>query len=108
MPLKIIKSKAVTLPQVKEILEDLDELNQFQRKTLDYASSFTKLSTEKAAELCKKLMDDFQLNEKEAVQIVNCMPSTIEELRVFFPRHRVVETEKLQDTVNLLNRYRKA
>ncbi|OYT53790.1 MAG: RNA polymerase Rpb4, partial [Candidatus Hecatellales archaeon ex4484_218] len=61
----------------------------------------------KATELRLKLVKDFGIDEKEAVQIVNCMPESIEELRIFLPKHRVIETEKLQKMVELINSYRK-
>jgi DNA-directed RNA polymerase subunit F len=35
------------------------------------------------------------------------MPESVEELRVFFPRHRLIEPEKLQEMLKLLDEYRK-
>ena len=108
MPLKKVENKPITIPEVKKILENLGrELNQFQRRTLDYTMVFSKLESEKATELRLKLVKDFGIDEKEAVQIVNCMPESIEELRIFLPKHRVIETEKLQKMVELINSYRK-
>lgn len=108
MPLKKVENKPVTIPEVKKILENLGrELNQFQRRTLDYTMVFSKLESEKATELRLKLVKDFGIDEKEAVQIVNCMPESIEELRIFLPKHRVIEAEKLQKMVELINSYRK-
>ena len=108
MPLKKVENKPITIPEVKKILENLGrELNQFQRRTLDYTMVFSKLESEKATELLLKLVKDFGIDEKEAVQIVNCMPESIEELRIFLPKHRVIETEKLQKMVELINSYRK-
>ena len=108
MPLKKVENKPVTIPEVKKILENLGrELNQFQRRTLDFTMVFSKLESEKATELRLKLVKDFGIDEKEAVQIVNCMPESIEELRIFLPKHRVIETEKLQKMVELINNYRK-
>jgi len=108
LPLKKVENKPVTIPEVKKILENLGrELNQFQRRTLDYAMVFSKLESDKATELRLKLVKDFGIDEKEAVQIVNCMPESIEELRIFLPKHRVIETEKLQKMVELINNYRK-
>jgi len=108
LPLKKVENKPVTIPEVKKILENLGrELNQFQRRTLDYTMVFSKLESDKAAELRLKLVKDFGIDEKEAVQIVNCMPESIEELRIFLPKHRVIETEKLQKMVELINSYRK-
>lgn len=107
MPLKKIENKPITIPEVKEVLENLNrELNQLQRRTLDYATAFSKLDSSKAKELCLRLVDSFNIDLKTAVQIVNCMPESIEELRVFFPRHRLIEPEKLQNILKLLDEYR--
>jgi DNA-directed RNA polymerase subunit F len=104
------KEKLLTLPQVKKLLESIGEenLDQFQRRTLDYASKFSKIDAEKAEIVMEKLVNEFGLDEEEAVQIVNCMPKSIEELRIFLAGGRkIIETSKLEAIVNLLNEYRK-
>ncbi len=107
MPKKIIESKPLTLPQVTTLLKGLDrELSQFQRKTLDYVSSFSKISAKDTEKLVEKLVKSYDIDVSEAVQIVNCMPETVEELRVFMPRHKVIEAEKLKQMLNLLDEYR--
>jgi DNA-directed RNA polymerase subunit F len=103
--------KRLSLPQVKELLESLGEenLDQLQRRTFDYVSKFSKFDVKDAEKLVGKLVADFGLEESEAVQIVNCMPKSIEELRAFLAGGRkIVETSKLEDIVNLLNEHRKS
>jgi len=102
--------KNLTLPQVKKIMESVGEenLDQLQRRTFDYVSKFAKLDAETAEKLLQKLMADFGLEEVEAIEIVNCMPKSIEELRVFLAGGRkIIETAKLEAIVNLLNEHRK-
>ena len=107
LPLKIIKNTPITLPEAKETLEKLDkELNQFQKKTLDYITNFSKIDKESAEKLKETLVSKIGLEPKEVVQIINCMPESIEELRVFFPRHKAIETEKLQEVLKHLDEYR--
>jgi len=56
----------------------------------------------------KRLMDEFELEEEEAVQIVNCMPESIEEIRVFLGGgRRIVETSKLEAILALLTEHRR-
>ncbi len=52
-----ISESRLTLPQVKKVLEALGEenLDQFQRRTLDYVNKFAKATPEKAEELFKFL-----------------------------------------------------
>ncbi len=104
-----VKEKLLTIPQVKKILEDIGEenLDQFQRRVLDYASKFSKVDAETAGMLVEKLVGEFGLDEAEAVQIVNCMPTSVEELRVFLGGGRkIIESSKLEAIVKLLNEHR--
>lgn len=104
-----VKEKLLTLPEVKEILEAIGEenLDQFQRRTLDYATKFSKIDTKSARELVKRLVKEYELEEEEAIQIVNCMPESIEELRTFLAGgRRIIETSKLEAIIALLNEYR--
>lgn len=105
-----VTEKKLTLPQVKKIMEDIGEenLDQLQRRTFDYVSKFAKVGPKESENLVPKLMTDFGLDEVEAVEIVNCMPKSVEELRVFLAGGRkIIETSKLESIVNLLNEHRK-
>lgn len=85
-----------------------ENLDQFQRRTLDYVSKFAKVKAEAAEKLVGKLVNEFDLDEDEAVQVVNCMPKSVEELRVFLVGGRkIVESSKLEAIVSLLNENRK-
>ena len=98
--------KRLTLPQVKSVLEAIGEenLDQFQRRTLDYVNKLSKADAKVAEKLVKKLMKEFSLEEAEAVQVVNCMPETVDELRVFLASGRkIIETSKLEAIIALLD-----
>jgi DNA-directed RNA polymerase subunit F len=106
---KNVKEKLLSIPQVKKILEELGEenLDQFQRRVLDYASKFSRVDAETAQMLMEKLVREFGLDEVEAVQVVNCMPTSVEELRVFLGGGRkIIEAPKLEAIVKLLNEHR--
>ena len=110
MPRKATKERVVTIPEVKKILESIGEenLDQFQRRSLDYAAKFSKVDFPVGEDLVKKMTDEFGLEEEEAVQIVNCMPESIEEIRVFLGGgRRIVETSKLKGILALLTKHRK-
>jgi DNA-directed RNA polymerase subunit F len=107
MPIKILEEKTITIAEAKEILENLNrELNQFQKRTLEYATGFSKIKAKDVNEIVKKLKQ-FGIDLKEAVQIINCMPESVEEIRAFLPRHKVIDTSKLQEIIKLLKEYRK-
>jgi DNA-directed RNA polymerase subunit F len=101
--------KRLTLPQVKKTLEKIGEenLDQFQRRTLDYVNKFSKVDAKIAEKLVKKLVKEFDLEEAEAVQVVNCMPETVNELRVFLASGRkIIEIAKLEAIIAILNESR--
>jgi DNA-directed RNA polymerase subunit F len=104
-----VSESRLTLPQVKKLLETIGEenLDQFQRRTLDYVNKFSKADPEKAEELLQVLVKKYEIDEAEAIQIINCMPETVDELRVFLAGGRkIIETSKLQAIVEFLNENR--
>ncbi|MEJ2272029.1 MAG: aconitase family protein, partial [Candidatus Bathyarchaeota archaeon] len=59
-------------------------------------------------DLVNDLKEKFELNEEEAVQIINAMPESIQEIRVFLAGGRkIIETSKLEKILAFLNKYRK-
>ena len=109
MSKKEVSENRLTLPQVKKVLESIGEenLDQFQRRTLDYVNKFSKVDPMKAEELLQTLTKEYEIEEAEAIQIINCMPETVDELRVFLAGGRkIIETSKLHSIVALLNENR--
>ena len=97
--------KNLTLPQVKKLLESIGEenLDQLQRRTFDYVSKFSKVDIEVAERLVERLVKEFGLEDEEAVQIVNCLPITVDELRVFLASGRkIVDASTLKTITSLL------
>ncbi|TLX66870.1 MAG: RNA polymerase Rpb4 [Thaumarchaeota archaeon] len=82
---KITKREMITLPGVKEILETkkVDEMDQIQRWTYDYVNKFSRISQKQAQKLVNELIEQCGLTEEEAVEVVNIMPSSLEEIRSF-------------------------
>jgi len=104
-----LSEKKLVLPQVKRELAAIGEenLDQFQRRTFDYVSKFSKIDETTAEGVLERLVKEFGLEEDEAVQIVNCAPESVEELRVFLAGGRkIIETAKLEAIVSLLNESR--
>ncbi len=98
--------KRLTLPQVKKELAALGEenLDQFQRRTFDYVSKFAKIDEAAVEGLLERLVSEFGLEEDEAVQVINCAPESVDELRIFLAGgKKIIETAKLEAIVALLN-----
>ena len=110
MARKALKEQIVTVPQVKEALEAIGEerLDQFQRRSLDYATKFAKVDPDKVDITVKEFVEKFEVDEEEAVQMINAMPESIQEIRVFMAGGRkIIETSKLEKILAFLNKYRK-
>jgi DNA-directed RNA polymerase subunit F len=105
-----LTEKKLTIPEVKKLLESIgdENLDQLQRRTLDYASKFSKTEAQSAEQLIKRLTTEFGLEEDDAIQVVNCMPKTVDELRVFMAGGRkIIDASMLKTIINILDEQRK-
>jgi len=101
--------KTISIPETRKILEKAskEELGEFQRRTLEYAKKFSRVKPEKAAKLIDELGKKFQIERADVIQIANCMPRTIEELRsVLAVKGRVIVTTQLEDILKVVDEYR--
>jgi DNA-directed RNA polymerase subunit F len=102
---EIIKKEIITLPHVKEILESVkpDDMDQIQRWTADYVTKFAKADSKKAQKMVRQLVDQCDLTMEEAVEVVNIMPVSLEELRAFtFGWKKLILTETLEKILSIL------
>lgn len=108
MARKLLEEKLVTNAEAKAILEKVEEekLGEFQRRTLEFTRKFAKLPADKAAKLTQDLSSKLQLERNDAVQIVNTLPQSVEELRaVLTVKGRFVSTEQLNGILEIVKRY---
>lgn len=79
------KARIVTIAEAKEILSKVDpeKADQIQKRTIDYLSKFTKVDPDKARKMQSSLVEHAGLTVDEATELVNIMPKSQEELRVF-------------------------
>ncbi len=101
----IIKKEVITLPQVKKVLEAIkpDEMDQIQRWTYDYVRKFAKTDSELAEKMVRRLVEECELKPEEAIEIINIMPTSIEELRAFtYGWKKLILTETLEKMLNIL------
>ena len=95
-----VKGKqAVSISEVKEILgqADPEEMDQIQRWMYDYATKFDAIDAERARTMKRRLVEECDLTEEEAVEIVNILPTTLAELRSFtFGWKKLILAETLE------------
>ncbi|HEY4657279.1 MAG TPA: RNA polymerase Rpb4 family protein [Candidatus Bathyarchaeia archaeon] len=108
MARKILEEKTISNPEARAVLEKVkeDELGEFQRRTLEFTRKFSKLPSDKASKLTEELASKLQLDRNDAIQIVNCLPQTVEELRaVLTVKGRFVSTEQLKGILEIMKRH---
>ena len=106
---KIIKERKITMGEVLDVLNEEDELGQFQLRVLDYVKKMTKINGKKSEELVKKLLELGDVTEEEAVQIVNIMPKSKEELKtIFYHRKTIIMEEFLNKILEILDAFRRS
>jgi DNA-directed RNA polymerase subunit F len=97
--------RVLSIPEANQILQkiNVEKADQIQKRTLDYTAKFSKASPEVAKKIKKELVDDAGLTEEEAVELVNIMPKTVEELRTFTSGWRkLLPTETLEKILKIL------
>ena len=102
---EVIKREIITLSEVKKTLESmsLDEMDQIQRWTYDYSKKFAKTDYDDAKIMIDNLIKEGDLTMEEAVELVNVMPKSLEELRAFtFGWKKLIVTEKLEKIKSIL------
>jgi len=107
LPRKIIEQKDISIPEAKTILETVEEPTEFQRRTLDYLTKFAKVDPSHAEKLIAVLVKKHKLESKEAIQIVNCMPKSVEELRAILSvKGKVVIADELESIFQEIDKFR--
>lgn len=102
---EVKKKQAVSISEVKEILEQADpeKMDQIQRWTYDYLSKFSKIDAKTAKKMKQDLVKECELTEEEAVEIINIMPTTLAELRSFtFGWKKLILAETLEKMLKII------
>ena len=100
--------QAVSIPEVKEILEqeDPESMDQIQRWTHDYVSKFAKMDAKEAKKMKQELVKECDITEEEAVEIVNIRPTTLAELRSFtFGWKKLILAETLEKMLKIIKEH---
>jgi DNA-directed RNA polymerase subunit F len=100
------EKKLLSIPEANQILQkiDVEKADQIQKRTLDYTTKFAKAQADVAKKLRKELEAECGLSEEEAVELVNIMPKSVEELRTFTSGWRkLLSTETLEKILKILH-----
>jgi DNA-directed RNA polymerase subunit F len=101
-----MNKKSLSIPEAKEILEkiDLEKADQIQKRTLDYLIKFSKIETKQVLKKKEILIKECNLSNEEAIELINIMPKTFEEIRTFTAGwKKLIPTEVLQKIIKALS-----
>ncbi len=105
--MKIISYKDISLAEALELLEKRiseGELNENQNKMYEYLKKFSKISADRARELIERLTSELNIPRYDAVQIVNIMPTSLDELRNILQSDRYYRDEELKKILDILEK----
>ena len=105
---EVKKKESVSISEVKEILgkNDLETMDQIQRWTFDYVSKFSKVDEKIAKKVKQQLIEECELTEEEAVEIINIGPTTLAELRSFtFGWKKLILSETLEKILKIIKEH---
>lgn len=105
--MSVQEKKEIPVAEARKLLLDkVEELDPLQRRVLEYTIRFSKLESESSKELVNELVKETQIERGLAVQIVNCMPGSIPELRTFLGRQRIIAEDIMLRILGIIDKYR--
>ena len=105
--MSVVEKKEITVAEAKALLEaKAEELDPLQRRVLDYTVHFAKTNKGESEQLVAELMAKGGIERQLAVQLANCMPSSIPEIRTFLGRQRIISEEAVNDILTIIKKYR--
>jgi DNA-directed RNA polymerase subunit F len=114
--MEVMDSNPVTLTEVAQILKVKEkkyneaeiEMRFEQRRSLEHAGKFAKVSIKDAKDISKKLAEvGLDLNSERIVKIVDEMPSSVDDIRAIFAKERFkYGEEELKKIIDIIDEYR--
>ena len=114
--MNLIEEKHISIPEVGEILKKREkeygeygiELGYEQKKALEHAAKFSKISVKDAKELEGKLAAlELGLASDRLVKIIELMPGNVDDVRAIFAKERFKYTEEdIKKIIDLVDQFR--
>jgi len=80
---KVKSARKITIHEAKDLLSQIksESMDQIQQKTAGYISEFSTIDGKRGRDLVNRIVTECSLEEDLAIQLVNIMPKTMEEVR---------------------------
>ena len=112
----VVDEQPISLSEVSDILKEKDErysregleLLYEQRRALEHAGKFSKISSGDAMEMATKLSElDITLSPERIVKIIDLMPDSVDDIRAIFAKERFKYTEdEIKKITDVVDQYR--
>lgn len=104
------KEGNVSVPEVKEILEEeskLRELSTEQKYALEHAQKFSRIDSKKSRKLINELMKEIEvLNEPLAAKLADLMPNEAEDIKIVFAKERAnIQKKDIEKILDIVGKY---
>lgn len=107
-----LDSKPISVPEVKKLMEEVKEkmekidaeegMSHFQDITFDYVNKFAKISDQTARKIKKMLMEQYEMEETTAINIINIDPQRVQELRTILEKTKIGRSLSEDDLQEML------
>jgi DNA-directed RNA polymerase subunit F len=106
------ESEFVSIPEVKDILEDVQEgreLNYEQKLALEHATYSVQTTPKEAGKLIKALMEHERITEALAFKIVELWPTHPDDVKAIFAKERfTLKEDEIEDILQKVADHMKA
>ncbi|MBU5575268.1 MAG: RNA polymerase Rpb4 family protein [Candidatus Aenigmatarchaeota archaeon] len=108
--MKIIEAKPITMGEAKEIMTKVEknkkELTYEQKLALEHLKKFTKLNEAESIKLLEEINSFIRLSPEIAIQIVNILPKSPDELRLITSRESfILKEEEITKILEIIKKY---
>jgi DNA-directed RNA polymerase subunit F len=105
--MSMVEKREITVSEAKALLETkAEELDPLQRRVLDYTIRFSKIESSDSVKLVDELIEKGEIDRQLAVQLANCMPDSIAEIRTFLGRQRIISEEAIGSILTIIKKYK--
>lgn len=111
---QVLKEDALTLSEVKDILENIKEEREKEgkelgyelRKAISHAESFSRIDVNKSRELVNELMKLEKMKPEIAIRIADILPLSNDEIRTIYAKERyTLSEEELKNILDLVVKF---
>jgi DNA-directed RNA polymerase subunit F len=107
--MKILEVKPIGMSEAKKIMDkykDRKDLTYEQKIALEYLRKFTKLDYDKSKKLLEEVSGVLRMSPETAIQILNILPKTPDEVRLLFAKERFsLKEEEIKKILEIVKKY---